>query len=610
MKFEYNKEEFDWKKYLPEKNFGFKIDSWKDKIGKDDLFKLPKIEPVLPNPTFKIPYIDKTEYDFLKIFPLSEFKTKTIDSFKNNFSFPISEPIPLTKPISYIRPISSSNKLSKAKANPVVPFAQEAPSFANSDLIRILRNQKENISQRSNIALGTKKSIEVERIQKLLELQQKYKNEPVAINFDTRAKLNIEETILDCYKDSQEFFIAHKNSIYTLGYPTKETKGHILAYRSTNFSLEESESLLRLDGFFIEKNQENIEKYKKQILNELEQKNQQARETIKQLRGSFSEGFSMQRYIVKTIFPMHTKKKSENYIDAESAKSLLKWKDTGGAGSQEISLLGTKPLLIEYLEQKNGRKYEGVAGFFGKTYLIPSKLSIDIDSLNNYYGLEDFNDFAKGFKDFARRTLEDRIKRGFSQRMQIVESNEMTVKRVQEINDGSDNVTHNEDGDIGFDKLEKNTFVLYRKIPKYIIKKNGKHYLFDSAKIGVALHFNGDSIKIDTPGFIYGNKAYTHRYALRPCDLGTFICHHNVDFNKIYGIRGDYQAIEKLKENKFAAQALNTIKVIENVLTYGCAVNKEEDMPSQCRIDSAEVARLKKQGIKEYDNDYVSVRAI
>lgn len=431
------------------------------------------------------------------------------------------------------------------------------------------------------------------------------------IKIDLTGKLSLTDTILRSIDGKEDIFIYSTNKLYTLG-SEGDGEGYFLNYRGRSFKLEESENLLGLEQDYLERNKENIKKFQTDNLKNLSKQYDDLSQKFSYLKDALNNEFSIEEFISDYIFAVHNKKKiskSSKYEDIELPKENLSEK----VSIEDISFSGMKNSVLEKLvdEFSKEKKTGGIIMLCGNVYGVPP-LGIVSGSLkkrreialNDSFYLDSIKNFEKAYKEKIAEEIKEKVKLSFSS--EIFRINEREEK-IEKLKTKARKPVEKTRGDIGFDKKSDNEYIIFRDLPKYILKKNNEYYLFPEVRIGTRIITEGEEISFNVAGRVE-TPEYNHPFVFS----GGSICYGDSSGRQkeIIGIKKTKYKLRNLTyedKKRFAVDILRVLDFTAGVLEEGHKKNthpvKELDQFSQSKLTINEVRSYRSQGIRVYDND-------
>jgi len=431
------------------------------------------------------------------------------------------------------------------------------------------------------------------------------------IEIDLTGRLELSNTLFDSLTLNGEIFLYSNNKLYTLGSPAGENEeGSFLSYKGKAFRLEESESLLRLESDFLDRNRDNIRKFQKESLDKLSKQYNKLRDRILSLKEALDDKFSIEEFIADYIFALYHKRKISNSSEYDDI-DLLGEIFSERTEVEEISFSRMKKSVLEKLvNDVSGDKKKrlggliilcgNVYGFFpiGAVSRLRKRKQI---SLNEAFYIDSLERFNEKYKEKLRGEIKNRVKRSFSSELLKIKEGE---ERIRILNKRKKRNIKSKEGDMGFSRISDNEYLIYRELPRYIIKKNGGYYLFPEVKIGTRLILNGEKISFDTDGRVE-TTGYNHLFVY-PSGR---ICYGESNYKqkRILGIEQSKYRLINLNKKRFAIDILKVLDFTESILTKGYAKKTIPVIPlkdfSSRKISERRARELSRNGIKIYDND-------
>lgn len=499
------------------------------------------------------------------------------------------------------------------------------------DLVKTNEETKSRVRAIRNTGKIEMNSDETEKTDKartmqLLEFQRRGKKR---LEFDIKSRPSLEGTILESFDVTEDFFIFYSDRLYTHGYVVKDCDGNDrgkIIYNRTEILLEESEDFARIEQMFFEKNKNNIENFKERVLDELLERYNRSEKAISDLRESIERRFSLPDFILNEIFTLYNRRKSKALSNRSKIDMMLNekkdFKKTIPDTLNIDSFSDNKSCFLKLIEDESSSikkgKINGVIGFFGHVYGFYSKdvPIINLDSLSeSLVHLGTFKEFNKRYKKYLSDKVEEKVKELFSERICFLKRNEAKVDLVRKMSNIS--ARKKEDGEIGFEKISEGEYTVYKKLPRFIMKKNGNYYMFPKAKIATVIYANESALKVKVPGFIC-ESYYKHPFTRSNGGGRTNLCHGSLDWDVfgIHAVNHGWQRFSDLKKNNFAGQVLTVLDGLEKILTMGCTGNFvpythiTPDNFGDEHISKEKAYKLIRSGIKLYDNDDYSSKYI
>ena len=450
-----------------------------------------------------------------------------------------------------------------------------------------------------------------------------------AENMEIKEPLKLEDTVLDSFLRTGEIFVVYNERIYTLGNSTENPEFEesiFLKYKNAFFVLQEADDFSELEKIFLSSNQENIEQFKERTLSQMSERNEQLKQEVLNLRSSLDRKFSLSEYIVNKIFSLYNERKPTcKPSGLEVSLDFEEYKDNK-VDFHSLNLVNPESYFSGLFSEINSATrscMNGLIGIFG--YLYGFVIKDNLVDLNNfpksYISLGSLEEFIGKYKERIERALKRKIADSLEDNLAVLRNNEEKVLLAKNQLSQSP-MRKNDEGNIGFEQITDNRFVVYRKIPDFIMKRNGNFYHFPAARIGVIIEQsqNKESLRMPNPdgffngpGFVFEpGKEYRHPFTrAKNNDYGTELCHGYSKWST-YGehdVDTQWQKIKDLEKSHFPEQVLIVLTRIEDIMKTGCKGNFAPFIPltpsnfEKINITEQEARNLAITGVEIYDNN-------
>lgn len=468
-----------------------------------------------------------------------------------------------------------------------------------------------SISRKSRIEILTEKQKQLNKIPQNNSgtnlTSEKRKIDISNIKINLKEKLELSDTFFGNLKNG-EIFIYSNNTLYKLNSQENE-EGYFLNYKGRSFGLEKSEDLIKLESNFLEKNRENIKRFQTKNLDNLSKQYNDLRRNFLSLKQKINNRFSIEEFISDYVFTLYNRRKispKKMYKDINLSEEDLSKKIEIG----EINFSDLKKSVLENLAEniskEKNKNFGGLVVLCGNIYgVLPLSNSTNQKtkkeiSLDNSFYICSMQEIDLRYKEKLSKEINRRVKENFYSAILKIEEGK---EKIRELNsDGRKRIIKNREGDIGFEKKSNNEYLVFKDLPRYIIKKNGEHYPFPSVRIGTRITCNGGGLSFQTKGDVL-TSGYEHPFVY----YDGSICYGDSGGHQkeILGVKRSNYGLNNLNKKQFAIDVLKVLDFTEEVLTKGYDGNPTPVHPisSFREIDREEANRLARRGIKIFDNN-------
>lgn len=312
--------------------------------------------------------------------------------------------------------------------------------------------------------------------------------------FKYQRNLNLTSTPISFFPED-ELIIYLKDKLYSLSTsPDKTLNKQKINFLGQTYYATEFDSFLNLEKDYIEKNKEEIEKFKKSYINKLSEENTLIKDQYDFLERTLKNSDSLDSLVKNYFFPItkgidiekiiSDNKKNENFerkIDVNKIREL----QFNHSVSYFNNLFSDKnsPFLITNKE----------------LYCISNELKF----------VEEISNCERKYKKFISEKIKEKIKNNVDSYFKGILQND---KRLQNLNEKIHTATYNPHRDFGTERISETEYVLFKNVGEYGVEWDGKFYLFPPLKVGAGLTKTSSGYKIDKRAFVYKNPYYKHPY--------------------------------------------------------------------------------------------------
>jgi len=432
-------------------------------------------------------------------------------------------------------------------------------------------------------------------------------------------------TLVDNFTDSKEGIIIYDNKLHTLGFPSEHTSqtvtSGVLTYQGIQFPIHESETLTRLEQYFLEANDRNIEQFKSALRGRILKEDSSLKGKISELESSLERQRNSIDYIFLDLISigeaLNNPKKQREAL--ESMRRLANQDIRGQESRDSLSFSGKSTLsqTLETLAETLQYQPSTFLIIANTVYSITPKreLSIDLNSPDSHRYLSDLKQLGINYKKRLKERIAEEAKELFQQQISLVSSKQNAINSAST---DPVSISYPMNGKtLSVQKIAANEYLVSEHLPRFLLKRKGEHYLFPETRVATIVRTKSGKVKIDSPGFV-ARKNYQHPFSGDNEKYGTTLCHGNWN-PKSFGscdIHSGLQNLRGTNGDSIPGQILNVLDATRHILTMGCTGNfnphkhlTKANFPSEY-LDSQEARKMERRGIRLYDNDRVSSSSI
>ena len=469
-------------------------------------------------------------------------------------------------------------KLSNRKSNIAEKSDADDFSFLNK-----FRYNGSNDSNDSNVSIS---SSEMKR--KLLIAQKNINSSNNAPILTEPIKIGLKDSYLKYLIENEDIFAIKDDILYNVGLPTNN-KSNILKYNGRNFELREGENIKNLEKIFYNNNAQLIEKSRDKIIKKLEGEERK----INGMMPSQLDNRNPKELLIESILKYY------HESNLKIPKSNIQNDKIDFNSIDKLDFSNITSIFPNYLNKYN-KDVNTLLGFFGNIYLTKTNnlLNIDIGNIDKYINISDRDKFELGYMSNLEEIVNNKLNNQFNGLNNRLKSQKSLNENIKIKINKKDVLKLRE---------ENGNHIFYEELPEFIILRGGGYFKFNSANLAVLTNIGNDKIKINVPGFIYGNNSYYHPFSMGSRDHGTAICHGRFTGWVERGIKQEWQNINQNSILDISNQVHEVIGKLKQVITRGCNSDFTPGIYfngfDQVKISKTEAHKLNtERGIKIYDN--------
>lgn len=425
---------------------------------------------------------------------------------------------------------------------------------------------------------------------------------------EPQQNIDFPSNVFSVFNQSGEFFAVYEGKLYTLGMGETEESGPAVTYKGVCLPINESESLGKLEEILLHQNFQRIDEYSRSfaasLVDSYRQKEDKLRRIMERAYSNIEEAVAAELFDsqkrLSAMQSKRTKKPSFKRVDVSEHLHVTK------SQAEET---------INCLLDAKGISAKAIIGLFGHTYAVPGDAGITIDledigvRLPHLSSLESLaQTYSQKLSGFVKSRVGDAYAQWSSEIGEAFVDEEPLVFRAGQF----------EEGQYGLKKVNEKTLWFYKKLPAYVIKKEGDYFLFPKATIATSIELDEASARLGFPAFVIGSYPHPFNTAYRydPSETRTSkICHGLLNWNNFgrHPIKNELFTVNNLTEKAFAEKAITVLEAIEGIMHLGIGGSSANPFRSLTRnnfeenyIDEARAKEMQGRGIEIYDCDIAS----